>query len=248
MRSKSRVRWPHVDCDLLVAAPHDARIPEEIAPFTLRIGRTRGHTWEQRDLASFAGMHRAPLWSPGNTGPIRVARQLVTLHDLFPYRFPDYHSRSISYLVPNASSYVGAARSPFRSCLAIHPRRDRELARRCTGASRNCSRRGWSAISPDREGGVRADGAATRIATPICHDVGGGVPAQEFGAPRATPGIWFARQIKASNWYWPAGRSLGVFRVMPCPIAYGSSCRACVPLITSQKLTFRRFTARRWRW
>src|SRR4029077_3714283 len=83
-----------LDCDLLVAAPHDARIPEEIAPFTLRIGRTRGHTWEQRDLASFAGTHRAPLWSPGNTGPIRVARQLVTLHDLFPYRFPNCHSRT----------------------------------------------------------------------------------------------------------------------------------------------------------
>ena len=81
------------DFDVLVAAPHDARIPEEIAPFAHRLGRTRGHTWEQRDLASFAGLHRAPLWSPGNTGPIRVARQLVTLHDLFPYRFPDYHSR-----------------------------------------------------------------------------------------------------------------------------------------------------------
>ncbi len=82
------------DCDILVAAPPDARIPAELTPFTRRIGGTRGHAWEQRDLASFAGLHCAPLWSPGNTGPIRVTRQLVTLHDLFPYRFPEYHSRA----------------------------------------------------------------------------------------------------------------------------------------------------------
>jgi glycosyltransferase involved in cell wall biosynthesis len=82
------------DYDMLVVAPPDARIPEELTPFTRRIGANRGHAWEQRDLASFAGSHCVPLWSPGNTGPIRVTRQLVTLHDLFPYRFPEYHSRA----------------------------------------------------------------------------------------------------------------------------------------------------------
>ena len=82
------------DYEPLVAAPRDARIPDELAPFTRRIGGLRGHAWEQRDLASFAGLHRAPLWSPGNTGPIRVTRQLVTLHDMFPYRFPEYHSHA----------------------------------------------------------------------------------------------------------------------------------------------------------
>jgi glycosyltransferase involved in cell wall biosynthesis len=82
------------DYDILVAAPRDARIPDELAPFTRRIGGMRGHTWEQRELASFAGLHPAPLWSPGNTGPIRVARQLVTLHDMFPSRFPEYHSHA----------------------------------------------------------------------------------------------------------------------------------------------------------
>ena len=82
------------DYDILVAAPPDARIPDELTPFTRRIGGMRGQAWEQRDLASFAGLHSAPLWSPGNTGPIRVRRQLVTLHDLFPYRFPEYHTRA----------------------------------------------------------------------------------------------------------------------------------------------------------
>jgi glycosyltransferase involved in cell wall biosynthesis len=83
-----------LDYDVLVAAPRDARIPDELAPFTRRIGGMRGHAWEQRDLASFASLHRAPLWSPGNIGPIRVARQLVTLHDMFPYRFPNFHSHA----------------------------------------------------------------------------------------------------------------------------------------------------------
>ena len=80
--------------DVVLAAPPDARIPDELVPFACRIGRLRGQAWEQRDLASFAGSHGAPLWSPGNTGPVRVKRQLVTLHDLFPYRFPDFHSRA----------------------------------------------------------------------------------------------------------------------------------------------------------
>jgi glycosyltransferase involved in cell wall biosynthesis len=80
--------------DVELAVPPDARIPDELVPFACRIGRLRGQAWEQRDLASFAGSHRAPLWSPGNTGPVRVKRQLVTLHDLFPYRFPDFHSRA----------------------------------------------------------------------------------------------------------------------------------------------------------
>jgi glycosyltransferase involved in cell wall biosynthesis len=83
--------------DILVAAPPDARIPDELTPFTVRIGGMRGHAWEQRDLASFAGLYTAPLWSPGNTGPIRVTRQLVTLHDLFPFRFPEYHSRAFRF-------------------------------------------------------------------------------------------------------------------------------------------------------
>jgi hypothetical protein len=66
--------------------------------------------WEQRDLASFAGMHRAPLCRR-NTGPIRVARQLVTLHDLF---FPllQLSFSHISYLVPDASSYVSCGSPP----------------------------------------------------------------------------------------------------------------------------------------
>ena len=73
------------------------------------------------------------------------------------------------------------------------------------------------------ERGVRADGAATRIATPICHDLGGGVPAQIWRGS-STPGIWFAlRQIKASA---GIGRRDGLWRVSGYAlIAYGSRTR-----------------------
>jgi glycosyltransferase involved in cell wall biosynthesis len=37
-----------------------------------------GHLWEQLRLPTLA---KGPLWSPGTTGPLAVARQVVTIHD-----------------------------------------------------------------------------------------------------------------------------------------------------------------------
>ena len=173
------------DCDVLVAAPHDARIPEEIAPFTHRLGRTRGHTWEQRDLASFAGMHRAPLWSPGNTGPIRVARQLVTLHDLFPYRFPDYHSRT--FRIWYRTLHRALALRGVRFAAVSQYTRDEIVSLLGVAPERVAIVPGGVGpqFRPIERAVCERTSAATGIATAIHHDVGGGFPAEELGAPRA---------------------------------------------------------------
>lgn len=47
------------------------------------IGRFQGHIWEQYDLAQY--MKKIPnsiLFSPGNTGPLTIQKQMVVLHDI----------------------------------------------------------------------------------------------------------------------------------------------------------------------
>lgn len=43
----------------------------------------RGHAWEQMALPAKLG--RRLLWSPSNTGPLAVRRQVVTCHDISPF-------------------------------------------------------------------------------------------------------------------------------------------------------------------
>jgi hypothetical protein len=51
-----------------------------------------GHAWEQvmLPLRAPAGL----LWSPCNTGPVTVRRQIVTIHDLFPLDHPEWFARN----------------------------------------------------------------------------------------------------------------------------------------------------------
>lgn len=48
----------------------------------------KGHLWEQMYLPT-ATRHRL-LWSPNNTGPLAVARQLCTIHDIIPVDHPEW--------------------------------------------------------------------------------------------------------------------------------------------------------------
>jgi len=48
-----------------------------------------GHLWEQCVLP---GRAHGLLWSPANTGPVMVARQVVTIHDLSPFDGPQWFS------------------------------------------------------------------------------------------------------------------------------------------------------------
>lgn len=72
-------------CTLLV--PPDA---ETTLPLTAieqrRVGRLRGHLWEQIDLPAFAG--RGVLLSLAGTGPVAHRRHLVTIHDAGVYANP----------------------------------------------------------------------------------------------------------------------------------------------------------------
>lgn len=60
---------------------------EPIAPMRPLRG-VGGHIWEQ--VALPIGLRGRMLWSPANTGPVAVARQVLTLHDLAPIDHPEW--------------------------------------------------------------------------------------------------------------------------------------------------------------
>ena len=68
----------------------------------------RGHMWEQGVLPTQIG--RNLLWSPCNTGPLAVARQVVTIHDCAFHDQPDAFSRRFAawyhWLVPRLARRI----------------------------------------------------------------------------------------------------------------------------------------------
>jgi glycosyltransferase involved in cell wall biosynthesis len=48
----------------------------------------RGHLWEQTALPRIVG--EGLLWSPANTGPLRVASQVLTIHDIASLEHPEW--------------------------------------------------------------------------------------------------------------------------------------------------------------
>ncbi len=69
------------------------RLPtvDQIRPSRPAVG-VRGHAWEQLVLPFRLGGRL--LWSPSNTGPVTVGRQVVTVHDLATFDIPSGFSRS----------------------------------------------------------------------------------------------------------------------------------------------------------
>lgn len=61
---------------------------------TLRPGKSlkggMGHLWEQAYLP--IASRNSLLWSPNNTGPVTVSRQVITIHDLIPIDHPEWFS------------------------------------------------------------------------------------------------------------------------------------------------------------
>lgn len=55
----------------------------------------RGHVWEQCLLPARVAPHEW-LFSPANTGPALVRRQIVTIHDLSPLEHPEWFSRGFA--------------------------------------------------------------------------------------------------------------------------------------------------------
>src|SRR5260221_1520124 len=54
----------------------------------------KGHIWEQVYLPT--QLHRRLLWSPGNTGPIAVSRQVLTVHDAASLDHPEWFERKFA--------------------------------------------------------------------------------------------------------------------------------------------------------
>ncbi len=66
---------------------------EIVAPRGWNSG-VRGHIWEQTVLPQLA--RGALLWSPCNTGPLSVGRQVVTIHDCACFDHPEAFSRTFA--------------------------------------------------------------------------------------------------------------------------------------------------------
>jgi glycosyltransferase involved in cell wall biosynthesis len=54
----------------------------------------KGHIWEQVYLPT--QLRRRLLWSPGNTGPISVSRQVLTVHDAASLDHPEWFDRKFA--------------------------------------------------------------------------------------------------------------------------------------------------------
>ena len=78
---------------LLSLMPHLERKLRPIKPSQPLQG-IKGHIWEQFYLPS--QVKRRLLWSPGNTGPLTVSRQVVTVHDASPLDHPEWFERKFA--------------------------------------------------------------------------------------------------------------------------------------------------------
>ena len=78
---------------LLSLLPH---LPAELSSVkpSRALQGIKGHLWEQLYLPTQL-KHRL-LWSPGNTGPLGVSRQVVTVHDAAPLDHPEWFERKFA--------------------------------------------------------------------------------------------------------------------------------------------------------
>lgn len=95
------------------ASELDARLPRGIRRLEpdRRLARPPlGHIWEQSALPLAIGRDEV-LWSPCNTGPIFLGRQIVTIHDISPTEHPEWFSpRYADWLDLMARVFVERAR------------------------------------------------------------------------------------------------------------------------------------------
>ena len=82
--------------DLVFVAPHDIRLHDSAEQLQVRrIGRHRGHLWEQCDLPLWLARNGSPpLVSLCNTAPLIYGNQIATHHDITYVRHPESYSRA----------------------------------------------------------------------------------------------------------------------------------------------------------
>jgi len=78
-----------------------------LRPYTSLRGAT-GHLWEQTFLPAASGNRL--LWSPNNTGPLAIARQICTMHDIIPVEHPEWFNAQFAawyqWLLPKLTQRV----------------------------------------------------------------------------------------------------------------------------------------------
>jgi glycosyltransferase involved in cell wall biosynthesis len=78
---------------LLSLLPHMPAELHSVKPSEALQG-IKGHLWEQVYLPT--QLQRRLLWSPGNTGPIGVSRQVLTVHDMASLDHPEWFERKFA--------------------------------------------------------------------------------------------------------------------------------------------------------
>src|ERR1700738_3951046 len=78
---------------LLSLLPHMPAELNSVRPLQALQG-IKGHVWEQFYLPT--QLRRRLLWSPGNTGPIAVSRQVLTVHDAASLDHPEWFERKFA--------------------------------------------------------------------------------------------------------------------------------------------------------
>jgi glycosyltransferase involved in cell wall biosynthesis len=73
--------------------PHMPAELDSVKPASALQG-IKGHVWEQLYLPT--QLHRRLLWSPGNTGPLGVSRQVLTVHDAATLDHPEWFERKFA--------------------------------------------------------------------------------------------------------------------------------------------------------
>ena len=89
--------------DLVFVAPHDIHLHESAEQLQVRrIGRHRGHLWEQVDLPLWLARNGSPpLISLCNTAPLFYSNQIATHHDITYIRHPESYSRTFRAMYRN---------------------------------------------------------------------------------------------------------------------------------------------------
>jgi glycosyltransferase involved in cell wall biosynthesis len=115
--------------DMRVLVPADA--PEDAVLLSglnvERVGRLRGHAWEQFTLARAVGRDDL-LFSPANTGPLGVRRQAIVVHDLaflhhpewFDPRFTKWYGFLVPRLVRRAKVVITVSESIRKELMATY--------------------------------------------------------------------------------------------------------------------------------
>jgi glycosyltransferase involved in cell wall biosynthesis len=78
---------------LLSLLPHMPSELHSVKPSQALQG-IKGHLWEQLYLPT--QLRRRLLWSPGNTGPLGVSRQVLTVHDMASLDHPEWFERKFA--------------------------------------------------------------------------------------------------------------------------------------------------------